>query len=78
LDEAIGLLTQHGEDARIVAGGHSLILTMKLRLAKPEHLVELQNLDELRGIRSEPDVSRMAIPATTCLQSWWRSILPSN
>ena len=48
LDEAIGLLAQHGEDARIVAGGHSLIPMMKLRLAKPEHLVDLQDLDELR------------------------------
>jgi xanthine dehydrogenase iron-sulfur cluster and FAD-binding subunit A len=55
LDEAIGLLAQHGEDARVVAGGHSLIPMMKLRLAKPEHLVDLQDLDELRGIRSEPD-----------------------
>jgi aerobic carbon-monoxide dehydrogenase medium subunit len=54
LDEAIGLLAQNGEDARVVAGGHSLIPMMKLRLAKPEHLVDLQELSELRGIRSEP------------------------
>jgi aerobic carbon-monoxide dehydrogenase medium subunit len=55
LDETLGLLTQHGEDARVVAGGHSLIPMMKLRLARPEHLVDLQDLEELRGIRSEPD-----------------------
>jgi carbon-monoxide dehydrogenase medium subunit len=55
LEEALGLLAQHGEDARVVAGGHSLIPMMKLRLARPEHLVDLQDLDELRGIRSEPD-----------------------
>jgi carbon-monoxide dehydrogenase medium subunit len=55
LDETLGLLAQHGEDARIVAGGHSLIPMMKLRLARPEHLVDLQDLEELRGIRSEPD-----------------------
>jgi carbon-monoxide dehydrogenase medium subunit len=54
LKEAIGLLTQHGQDARVVAGGHSLIPMMKLRLAKPEHLVDLQDLSELRVIRSEP------------------------
>jgi aerobic carbon-monoxide dehydrogenase medium subunit len=54
LDEAIDLLAQNGEDARVVAGGHSLIPMMKLRLAKPEHLVDLQELSELGGIRSEP------------------------
>ena len=54
LREAIGLLAEHGEDARVVAGGHSLIPMMKLRLAKPERLVDLQDLSELRGIRSEP------------------------
>jgi aerobic carbon-monoxide dehydrogenase medium subunit len=55
LREAIGLLAEHGEDARVVAGGHSLIPMMKLRLAKPEQLVDLQDLSELRGIRSEPE-----------------------
>jgi carbon-monoxide dehydrogenase medium subunit len=55
LDETLGLVAQHGEDARVVAGGHSLIPMMKLRLARPEHLVDLQDLEELRGIRSEPD-----------------------
>ena len=64
LDEAIGLLAQHGEDARVVAGGHSLIPMMKLRLAKPEHLVDLQGLDELRGIRSEPDAIFIGALAT--------------
>ena len=54
VDEAIALLTEHGEEARAVAGGHSLIPMMKLRLARPGHLVDLQDLDQLRGIRSEP------------------------
>ena len=56
LDETLGLLAQHGDDARVVAGGHSLIPMMKHRLARPEHLVDLQDLEELRGIRSEPHV----------------------
>src|SRR5215469_11608381 len=56
LDETLGLLAHHGEDARVVAGGHSLIPMMKLRLARPEHLVDLQDLQELRGILSEHDV----------------------
>jgi aerobic carbon-monoxide dehydrogenase medium subunit len=53
VDETIALLAQHGEEARVVAGGHSLIPMMKLRLARPAHLVDLQDLHELRGIRSE-------------------------
>jgi aerobic carbon-monoxide dehydrogenase medium subunit len=54
VNETIALLAQHGEEARVVAGGHSLIPMMKLRLARPAHLMDLQDLDELRGIRSEP------------------------
>jgi aerobic carbon-monoxide dehydrogenase medium subunit len=55
LNQTFGLLAQHGEDARVVAGGHSLIPMMKLRLARPEHLIDLQDVEDLRGIRSEPD-----------------------
>jgi aerobic carbon-monoxide dehydrogenase medium subunit len=56
IDEAIGLLAAHGEAARVVAGGHSLIPMMKLRLSRPDHLVDLQDLQELRGIREEGGV----------------------
>ena len=38
--EAVGLLAQHGEAAQVLAGGHSLVPMMKLRLASPEHLVD--------------------------------------
>jgi aerobic carbon-monoxide dehydrogenase medium subunit len=55
LDETLALLAQHGDDVRVVAGGHSLVPMMKLRLARPEHLVDLQDLEELRGIRSGAD-----------------------
>ena len=55
LEDTLGLLAEHGEDARVVAGGHSLIPMMKLRLARPEHLVDLRDLEELRGIRAELD-----------------------
>lgn len=51
--EAVGLLADLGEDARPLAGGHSLVPMMKLRLAAPEHLVDLRALTELRGIRAE-------------------------
>jgi aerobic carbon-monoxide dehydrogenase medium subunit len=64
LDEAIGLLTKLGEDARVVAGGHSLIPMMKLRLAHPEHLVDLRDLKELRLIRAEGDTLVIGAMAT--------------
>lgn len=66
LDEAIKLLVAHDDDARVVAGGHSLIPMMKLRLAMPEHLVDLQDLAELRQIRS--DAASLVIGAMTTQQ----------
>jgi carbon-monoxide dehydrogenase medium subunit len=50
LPDACRLLADLGEDARVVAGGHSLIPMMKLRMALPEHLVDLRALRELKGI----------------------------
>jgi aerobic carbon-monoxide dehydrogenase medium subunit len=63
VSEAVGLLADLGEDARPIAGGHSLIPMMKLRLATPEHLVDLGALGELKGIRAEED--EIVIGATT-------------
>jgi carbon-monoxide dehydrogenase medium subunit len=51
--EAVGLLTKLGEDARVIAGGHSLIPMMKLRLASPAHLVDLAGVADLKGIRED-------------------------
>ncbi len=51
--EAVGLLAQLGDDARALAGGHSLIPMMKLRLATPAHLVDLAAIAELKGARSD-------------------------
>lgn len=50
VDEALNLLASHGDEARVVAGGHSLIPMMKLRMAAPEHLIDLQDIDGLKGI----------------------------
>lgn len=51
--EAVGLLGSLGEDARAIAGGHSLIPMMKLRLATPAHLVDLAGVADLKGIRED-------------------------
>jgi carbon-monoxide dehydrogenase medium subunit len=50
LDEAIGLLTQYGEEAKVLAGGQSLIPLMKLRLADPAHLVDINRIPGLDGV----------------------------
>ncbi len=61
--EAARLLSTLGNEARPLAGGHSLIPMMKLRLATPEHLVDLQGIEGLRGIRREN--SRIVVGAMT-------------
>ncbi|MBI4264086.1 MAG: FAD binding domain-containing protein, partial [Acidobacteria bacterium] len=48
LDEALSLLSRHGDEAKLLAGGHSLIPAMKLRLAQPKILIDLARLDALR------------------------------
>jgi aerobic carbon-monoxide dehydrogenase medium subunit len=50
IDEAVAALTEHGDEAKLLAGGHSLLPLMKLRLAAPEVLVDLGRVEELRGI----------------------------
>ena len=53
VDEAIALLQEHGGEAKLLAGGHSLLPTMKLRLAQPGHLIDLGRIDGLSYIREE-------------------------
>ena len=55
LAEALSLLGQHGAEAKLLAGGHSLIPMMKFRLAQPGHLIDIRRLSELQGIRLEED-----------------------
>jgi aerobic carbon-monoxide dehydrogenase medium subunit len=51
--DAVNLLGSLGDDARAIAGGHSLIPMMKLRLASPAHLVDLAGVADLKGIRED-------------------------
>ena len=53
VQNAINLLEKHGPETRILAGGHSLLPMMKLRLANPERLIDINDLDELSYIRQE-------------------------
>ncbi len=55
VDEALQALTSGGEDAKILAGGQSLVPLLRLRLAAPALLIDLNGVDELRGVRDDGD-----------------------
>ncbi len=55
LDEAIRALSSHGEEAKILAGGHSLLPMMKLRLANPKFLIDIRAIPGLVGIEQKGD-----------------------
>jgi aerobic carbon-monoxide dehydrogenase medium subunit len=59
VEHAIALLTQSGTDARVLAGGHSLIPMMKLRLAQPEFLIDINDLADLAYVRVAGDELRI-------------------
>src|SRR5579875_2058831 len=63
LDEALSLLGEHGDEAKLLAGGHSLIPLMKLRLAAPSVIIDIGRLADLSYIRDEGD--HVAIGALT-------------
>lgn len=56
VSEAIALLQRYPGDAKIVAGGHSLLPMMKLRLAQPPLLVDIARIPELKGIRRDGEM----------------------
>lgn len=59
VDDAIRLLGEGGEDAKLLAGGHSLLPLMKLRFAAPSLLVDIGRIDALRGVQSDGDAFRI-------------------
>lgn len=59
LDHAIELLEQYGPDAKIIAGGHSLLPMMKLRLLQPEVLIDVNDLNDLSYIKVESNEMRI-------------------
>jgi carbon-monoxide dehydrogenase medium subunit len=63
VDHAIELLGQHGDEAKLLAGGHSLLPIMKLRLAAPTVLIDLGRIEDLNYVRDEGD--HLAIGAMT-------------
>lgn len=64
LVEALQLLSTLGDEAKLLAGGHSLLPMMKLRFAAPTHLIDLNGIAELRGIREEGGVIKIGAMTT--------------
>lgn len=67
VEDAIGLLQTYGDDAKLIAGGHSLLPVMKLRLAAPEHLIDISRIESLRGVTDAGD--HLVIGALTTHQA---------
>lgn len=64
IPDALGLLDQFGDEAKLLAGGHSLLPMMKLRFAQPAHLIDLGRIRELKGIREEGGTLRIGAMTT--------------
>nr|MBA2445236.1 FAD binding domain-containing protein [Nocardioidaceae bacterium] len=63
VEDALQLLGSYGDDAKLLAGGHSLIPILKLRFAQPAHLIDIRRIPGLAGIRQDGDA--VVIGATT-------------
>ncbi len=55
IEEALSALSEHGDDAKIIAGGQSLLPVLRMRLNAPEMVIDLGKIDSLRGIRDDGD-----------------------
>jgi CO/xanthine dehydrogenase FAD-binding subunit len=73
LDEALGILAEHGEEAKVLAGGQSLVPLLNFRLVRPTYLVDLNEIPGLDGLRVE--AGRLAIGAMTRQRTVERSPL---
>jgi carbon-monoxide dehydrogenase medium subunit len=64
LKEAVSLLGEYGDEAKVLAGGHSLLPMMKLRFAEPAHLIDLNGIADLRGISEQGGKIRIGAMTT--------------
>ena len=77
VEAALALLATHGTEAKLLAGGHSLLPMMKLRFAEPAHLIDLNRIATLKGIRLESNMIR--IGAMTCENDLiWSAVLAEH
>ncbi len=72
--DALGLLRQFGDEAKLLAGGHSLLPMMKMRFAQPGHLIDLGRIGELKGVREDGATIRIGA-MTTENELIWSTLL---
>jgi 2-furoyl-CoA dehydrogenase FAD binding subunit len=73
---ALDALAQHGEDARVLAGGQSLMAVLNMRLAQPRLLVDISRTDELNAVRVDNEAGRLIVGAAATQGSVeWRATL---
>ncbi len=77
IPDAIKLLGQYGDEAKLLAGGHSLLPMMKLRFAQPGHLIDLGKIGELKGIREDGGTIRIGA-MTTENELIWSKLLQAK
>jgi carbon-monoxide dehydrogenase medium subunit len=77
IPDALGLLKQFGDEAKLLAGGHSLLPMMKMRFAQPGHLIDLGKISELKGIREEGGTIRIGA-MTTENELIWSKLLQTK
>lgn len=74
--EALDVLAQSGEDARVLAGGQSLMAVLNMRLAQPRVLVDISRTDDLNAVRVDRDARRLVVSAAATQGSVeWRATL---
>lgn len=64
LDEVFALMAEHGDDARLLAGGQTLLATLNMRLSEPSLLIDINRVDALKGIDIDGDVLRIGALVT--------------
>jgi carbon-monoxide dehydrogenase medium subunit len=77
IPDALGLLKKFGDEAKLLAGGHSLLPMMKMRFAQPGHLIDLGKISELKGIREEGGNIRIGA-MTTENELIWSKLLQAK
>jgi len=79
LQEAFALAQEYGENAKYLSGGHSLIPMMKLRLASPEHIIDIGRIDGLSYIKEEDGLLKIgALPDPLPAAGIWISVSISS
>lgn len=64
LEEALALLAEHGDDAKVLSGGQSLLPVLRMRLNAPETIIDISGIDSLKGITDEGEAIRIGAGAT--------------